>query len=169
MLENVSKSQKVLFTNGKTGKVTKKTSTSVFIKTLGSPSRIPLEYGLDGALLDGGEVAVAGIVEMYDFGDGNGAVEAARHINPQGDTGGLFALTATVGAETRLSRGSRVFGNATISGASHLTHKTMIGGDATIKASNLRACNIAGEADITDCTLKSMSLDGAESLTNYAA
>jgi hypothetical protein len=69
---------------------------------------------------------------MIDFDDGNGAVKARRHLNPEGDFGGYVALTAKVDPSARISRGSVVFGSASVSAGAKLKNQARVGGTAKI-------------------------------------
>jgi len=70
--------------------------------------------------------------QEMDFGDGMGPVKARRHMNPQGDFGGFVAATAKVDPSARISRGSVVFGSATVAAGAHLKNQARVGGTAKI-------------------------------------
>lgn len=52
--------------------------------------------------------------ELFDFGDGLGAVPAKRHINPDGTLGGWVANTAFVCDKAVIGFNAQVFGTAQV-------------------------------------------------------
>ena len=50
----------------------------------------------------------------YDFNDGNGEVNAKRHINPNGSTGGWVSDSASVENSVHIGFNALVFGEARI-------------------------------------------------------
>lgn len=87
---------------------------------------------------------VAAALTKYDFGDGRGEVAAKRHMNPQGDEGGIVAATARVSADSRIGRGSVVFGNAVVTGGSKIIDNSRIYGNAQVHAKTLRGVDVNG-------------------------
>jgi len=74
----------------------------------------------------------SGNTETFDFNDGNGPVPAARHINPDGSTGGWVAETATASTTAIIGRNAVVFGNANVSGNARIFEQARIHGRATV-------------------------------------
>ena len=71
----------------------------------------------------------------YDFGAGE--VPAHRHTNPDGSIGGIVADTALVSANSRVGRGSFVYGNAVVKNGAHIKNNARISGgtiDGTVIA-----------------------------------
>lgn len=75
--------------------------------------------------------------KQMDFEDGRGPVTARRHLNPEGDFGGYVAITASVTADSRIGRGSVVFGNARVSSGARIKGNSRIGGTANVNGATL--------------------------------
>jgi len=104
----------------------------------------------------------------FDFGDGNGAVPAGQHTNPDGSTGGWVADTALVAGTAHLDdtaivhgaarvsqdaqvlHGSRVFGNAIVRGSSILRDQSFVSGTAQVLGGELLGhSNVEGAATVS--------------------
>jgi hypothetical protein len=68
----------------------------------------------------------------FDFGDGNGAVPAHRHRNPDGSLGGWVADTAFVEKTATVGHSALVFGNAVVNGKSVITDTAKIYDEAFV-------------------------------------
>lgn len=84
--------------------------------------------------------------KMMDFGDGRGMVKARRHLNPEGDFGGYVATTASVSSDSRVGRGSVVFGNARVSNGAKIKGNSRIGGNANVNGATLEAVEVMDRA-----------------------
>src|SRR3990172_914487 len=74
------------------------------------------------------ETPVTERLTSYDFRDGKGLVPAHRHVNPEGDEGGIVADSAIVSSSVRIGRGSVVFGTARITGNAKIVDNSRISG-----------------------------------------
>lgn len=86
----------------------------------------------------------ADTLTAYDFQDGKGSVPAKRHINPEGDEGGIVAATAYVDSTSRIGRGSVVFGTARVTNRSKVINNSRIGGDARVDNKEVDGAEIIG-------------------------
>jgi hypothetical protein len=82
----------------------------------------------------------------FDFGDGNGAVPAHRHKNPDGSLGGWVANTATVKKTVRIEIGAVIFGNAAILDHARIYDNAQVFGNAKV-TDNAR---VGGKAKVYD-------------------
>lgn len=68
----------------------------------------------------------------HDFGDGNGAVKAHRHENPDGSKGGWVAETATVEKGCSIGDNARVFGKAWVCDKARVYGNAEVYGNAQV-------------------------------------
>ena len=68
----------------------------------------------------------------FDFGDGNGAVAARRHVNPDGTEGGWVAETAHVAETATVTSGATVRGCAQVRDYARVTDSARVSGDALV-------------------------------------
>lgn len=96
------------------------------------------------AISEDAETPTTETLTSYDFGDGAGPVPAHRHMNPEGDEGGIVANTATVSADSRVGRGSLVYGTAQVSGGSKVINNSRVSGNARISGMRIDGMIIGG-------------------------
>jgi ADP-glucose pyrophosphorylase len=137
MFNNVKAGTRLELANGSKATVTEKGARTFFVKPDGGKLRAR-EYNFDGKTIDERYNVKAILTEMldapltYDFRDGNGAVEAHYHINPDGTKGGIVANTAFIDATSIVGIGSVVFGTASVLN-SQVKGNSRVGGDLTIE------------------------------------